>query len=329
MTTLRPIYDYDKYSTPIAKAIYDALYAQIFAPLFAILESPDERMNASGLLSEAFRSGRLVYDGQYITGSFTAALSRQITGLGGVFNKTRRAYKIEPAALPQDVKFSIQSANETSRGKVDKVEKFLNDAQGKKMVMPNVDPQFGQIVEGLDKQFFATTKQVRAEDIGIPLDPGLQDELSAAYTKNLDMYIQDWHDHQILRLRQMVQENVAEGKRADALQETIMMERGVSDRKARFLARQETSLMVSKYRQIRYEQVGINKYIWSTSHDIRVRHDHKELNGKVFDFNHPPVTDRHTMARNNPGEDFNCRCVAIPVMTKREALEREYVGSES
>ncbi len=71
MKTLRPIYDYDKYSTPTAKAIYDALYAQIFAPLFAILESPDERMNASGILTEAFRSGRLVYSG-FITTDYGA-----------------------------------------------------------------------------------------------------------------------------------------------------------------------------------------------------------------------------------------------------------------
>ena len=82
--------------------------------------------------------------------------------------------------------------------------------------------------------------------------------------------------------------------------------------------------MVSKYRQIRYEDVGIRRYMWSTSGDVRVRHDHKELNGKIFYFDNPPITDKATGARNNPGEDFGCRCVAIPVMSGRDVLEREY-----
>ena len=81
--------------------------------------------------------------------------------------------------------------------------------------------------------------------------------------------------------------------------------------------------MVSKYRQIRYEEVGIDNYIWSTSHDSRVRHDHRELQGKVFSFSNPPITDKATGARNNPGEDFGCRCVAIPVMPEREVLRKE------
>ncbi len=149
------------------------------------------------------------------------------------------------------------------------------------------------------------------------------EQLKDDYTENLDLYIQKWHDEQILRLRKKVSENVQQGFRAENLIADIQAEKKVSYNKAKFLAKQETSLMVSKYRQVRYEDAGINRYMWSTSRDQRVRHDHRELQGKIFRFDQPPVTDKNTGARNNPGEDFNCRCVAIPVLSTVNMLELE------
>jgi len=80
------------------------------------------------------------------------------------------------------------------------------------------------------------------------------------------------------------------------------------------IARQETSLFVSKYREERYTGAGITEYIWSTSKDQRVRPDHAALDHQVFSWDSPPVTDRATGKRNNPGADFGCRCLALPVI---------------
>lgn len=79
------------------------------------------------------------------------------------------------------------------------------------------------------------------------------------------------------------------------------------------MARQETSLLTAKYRKLRYTDVGITKYRWSTSHDDRVRKRHKELDGQVFDFEAPPIVNEKG-DRKNPGEDFGCRCQAIPII---------------
>lgn len=328
MQTLKPIYDYDKYSKPIAKVISQTFYETIFAPLFAILDIPDSRSNASTTaLKDALVTGKIRYDNGFFYGDWTATLSKQLRGIGAVYNKTRKAYALGQSSLPQDIKMAIREGNELARNQVAKVETFLKAVEGRKINLPDLEPLFSEVISGLDKQFNTTTKEIRATDVEIPIEPRLGIALKESYTDNLDMYIQEWHDHEILRLRQKVAKNVAQGFRAETLVETIKAERGVSHRKAQFLARQETSLMVSKYRQVRYEDVGINKYIWSTSHDSRVRHDHRILDKKVFDFSNPPVTDLTTGARNNPGEDFNCRCVAIPVMSNREVLERQYVGA--
>ena len=106
----------------------------------------------------------------------------------------------------------------------------------------------------------------------------------------------------------MVLKNTRQGIRAEGLVEIIQKQFGVSERKALFLAKQETSLLMSKYRETRYKEVGLNEYIWSTSQDSRVRPDHRKLNRKSFSFDSPPVVNEKG-DKKNPGEDFGCRCV--------------------
>lgn len=84
--------------------------------------------------------------------------------------------------------------------------------------------------------------------------------------------------------------------------------------------------MVSSYRELRYKDIGVSKYEWSTSRDVRVRPDHRALNGQIFDWEHPPIVNKQTGKRANPGEDYNCRCLAVPVLSDRSLLERKYAA---
>lgn len=59
---------------------------------------------------------------------------------------------------------------------------------------------------------------------------------------------------------------------------------------------------------------GVTEYIWRTRRDWRVRPDHQDLDDTIQDWAHPPVVDMRTGRRAHPGEDFLCRCVAIPVL---------------
>jgi SPP1 gp7 family putative phage head morphogenesis protein len=99
------------------------------------------------------------------------------------------------------------------------------------------------------------------------------------------------------------------------MEQAIRNEYNVTRNRAKFLSRQETSLLVSKYREENYREAGIVYYRWSTSNDQRVRHDHRELNGNIFRFDEPPVVDQKSGRRGNPGEDFSCRCIAIPLLS--------------
>ncbi len=60
---------------------------------------------------------------------------------------------------------------------------------------------------------------------------------------------------------------------------------------------------LSKFRQT---NLGITQYVWEDSDDTRVRATHAAHDGKIFQWDKPPLDTGH------PGEDYQCRCWANP-----------------
>ena len=292
----------------------------------ALVKTEREKFNSASALESALREGKIRYDGEYFKGNLKAAITKDLRGIGAIYNHTKKAYKLSVALLPQNIKQAIVDGKMQSTAVVKRIEDYLKAMEGRQIKVTGIGEHLEKAFGKLDAQFQQTTKVITARDIEIPLQDKFKEQLKDAYTENLDLYIQGWYDEQILRLREKVYQNVQEGYRAENLVETIMSERDVTKRKAVFLAKQETSLMVSNYRELRYREIGVNKYQWSTSQDVRVRADHRALNGQIFDWEHPPVTNKQTGARNSPGEDFGCRCIAIPVLSDRNLLERKYAN---
>ncbi|MCZ6770597.1 MAG: phage minor head protein [Proteobacteria bacterium] len=54
--------------------------------------------------------------------------------------------------------------------------------------------------------------------------------------------------------------------------------------------------------------LGVTEYIWRSSDDERVRSLHREYDDRRFSWDEPPDG-------GHPGEDYNCRCFAEPVVT--------------
>jgi hypothetical protein len=53
------------------------------------------------------------------------------------------------------------------------------------------------------------------------------------------------------------------------------------------------------------ETVATEQYVWRTQRDSKVRGAHRANDGRIFSWSNPPPT-------GHPGQDFNCRCEAIP-----------------
>lgn len=92
----------------------------------------------------------------------------------------------------------------------------------------------------------------------------------------------------------------------------IQAEYGVSKNRAKFYAVDQCGKLTAKISQEQQRDAGCKEYVWSSSGDSKVRDRHRELHGKTFSWDLPPVVDTKTGRRAHPGEDYRCRCVAIP-----------------
>ena len=79
--------------------------------------------------------------------------------------------------------------------------------------------------------------------------------------------------------------------------------------RARLIARDQVAKFNSQLNQTRQTSMGFTHYRWQTVGDERVRESHRQNNGKVFAWNDPPDT-------GHPGEDYQCRCIAEPIISE-------------
>lgn len=105
----------------------------------------------------------------------------------------------------------------------------------------------------------------------------------------------------------------AKGERHETLVDRVAAITNSGLKRAKLIARDQTVKHNAAIRQETARSLGITQYVWRTSGDEAVRPYHKKLNGHTFSYADPPVTDAYGH-RNNPGSDYNCRCVDEPVV---------------
>lgn len=263
-------------------------------------------------LIRAIISGRVQYVGDHFEGAFNIRISKVIRDMGGRFDSRTKHWRIPMAKLTPQVSIAIGTAS----GKIQRIKSRLEGHLEKLRGLMAKDPQF-TFEQAYTSSINELGKRFEKGVDGIIVAPEFTQEMvqsiSEKYSHNMNLYIKKWTEESIVRLRDRVLVNTFKGKRAETLVKTIEHDFGVSLNKAKFLARQETSLLMSQYREERYKSAGVQKYRWLTSGDERVRGYHKRLNGKIFTWDNPPVVDA-TGRRAHPGQDFGCRCIAAPII---------------
>lgn len=119
---------------------------------------------------------------------------------------------------------------------------------------------------------------------------------------------------QIDELRGILEEAEKTGARVESIRKSVLERFDVSRSKADLLARDQVLKLNAQVTQARQTEAGIVEYEWSASGDERVREMHDELDGSIQRWDDPPVTNEEG-DRNHPGEDFQCRCVAVPILS--------------
>lgn len=123
-------------------------------------------------------------------------------------------------------------------------------------------------------------------------------------------------------VRDVVREAVRKGTRVETVSAQIRERFSVSQSRANLIARDQILKANADLTRERCSEAGVRRYRWSTSQDERVRGTpggkwpdglHYALNGRIFSWDDPPIVNKRG-DRSHPGVDFQCRCVAIPVL---------------
>lgn len=115
------------------------------------------------------------------------------------------------------------------------------------------------------------------------------------------------------RVEQMVRSSVERGSATGTLEQEIIGQFGTAKSRAHLIARDQISKFNGKLHELRQREAGVREYIWSTSKDERVRDKHMAVDGQKFSWSDPPPVGNNG-ERLHPGEDYQCRCAALPVL---------------
>jgi SPP1 gp7 family putative phage head morphogenesis protein len=333
---LRPIKDDPALFDKIEKRIKEVFRGEIYLPLlkeFKISKRIADRLkikNASDMrLIEALADGLITYSEGAFRGQFDARTSKELRKIGAKWDRKTSTYRLAETELPSDVRYAISATEVAFRDKLkkidDKLAKILPEEIAEKIKTADI---FDQTLWKADQDF-----QKTLANITVPpqLTKERRAKIADEWQNNMDLWIKNFTEKEIKELRKTVMDSIFAGNRYESLVKGIQSSYNVTTRKAKFLARQETNLLLAKFKESRYTDAGVHEYIWGCVHMPKdkspkehvpgnVRYMHGLLEGKKFRWDDPPITTNpgEPVRRNNPGQDYNCRCFARPIVRFKE-----------
>ena len=237
-----------------------------------------------------------------------------LRAFGAKLDRRTGAYVCELAEVPTWVRLDAESFTLASREAHAHLKLLLDDISTK--IETAIDEY--DLAKGADRAIASVDKGWKESAKTLEILPDLTPDGKAILGDNLvksaKIPIKDWAKESIGRLRDQVEQNAMHGYRAADLAKRVRDEYGTTRAKSRLIARQETSNFMADFRAARAKEAGCRRYEWRCTMDERSRPSHKALNRKIFSYDAPPIVDPKTGRKANPGQDFNCRCVDIPIL---------------
>lgn len=154
-------------------------------------------------------------------------------------------------------------------------------------------------------QFQKINENVLGVDLFVN-EPWLLDQLKLFAAQNAQL-ITSIPDQELERVAGYIERGLQDGTSIREIEKDIQKSFGITRRRAKLIARDQTTKLNASLTKLRQQEVGVTEYVWQTSGDERVRPTHRANDGKKFRWDKPPKT-------GHPGSEVNCRCVALPVL---------------
>lgn len=120
------------------------------------------------------------------------------------------------------------------------------------------------------------------------------------------------------RVQSIVRTNMRSGLRSSAMVSQLQSQFNITKNRALFIARDQTAKTNGQITQQRQVGSGFTYFRWLDSGDSNVRTRHEQIADKVtaygkgiYRWDNPPLSNKGSPII--PGQDFNCRCVAVPI----------------
>lgn len=325
---LRPIVTPSYYEDAVEELISNYFRQFIFLPLMRELQAPRKLSPISRLANSILTdrdkliadimNGTIYYYRGYFKGLFSAETVKEMRRLKATYNEKVGGWRVPQENVPYPIQTAILNSETAFTQVVERLQKKLNSIDYAKFAQSiPLEKIFERIVYKTNQSVQDTLKSIEIRPKISPEEAQqLQDRYVGASTEQVKASIKNFTEEQTNEMRAKIQEKILSGERYETLIDMIETSYGTSKNKAKFLARQETKLLTSKVRENRYKAAGITKYRWrcvngSPNHPVRPLH--KIHDNKIFSFDDPPIINLKG-DRKNPSEDYNCRCIALPIV---------------
>lgn len=163
-----------------------------------------------------------------------------------------------------------------------------------------------QTSEHQKTQLFRQIKSTIGVDLQAIADKGMSERIKRFTAENVAL-IKTVPQKYFDDVEKTVLAGVREGSRASSIAAALEERLGVAESRAALIARDQVLKFNGELNRSRQKDLGIDSYIWRTVKDNRVRDEHSELEGEALSGDSPPEP-------GHPGEDFQCRCFAEPIL---------------
>lgn len=143
----------------------------------------------------------------------------------------------------------------------------------------------------------------------------IKNQLQSIYERNFGL-IKTLPSEIIERYRSAFLNNIGSFDR-EAIYKQAKTFQGISNRRAKTIARDQTQKAVSGYTQARAQQLGFEYYQWVTAGDERVstgKGGHRVLNGRIYKYSEPTAIIDSYGNKGHFSTRTNCRCVGVSII---------------
>lgn len=145
----------------------------------------------------------------------------------------------------------------------------------------------------------------------------MQDYLKASAQQNVQL-IQSIPARYLEEVETLLIANMRSGMRPGYIVSALVDQYGITQRRAKFIARDQTGKIQGEINERQQRSAGFDYFRWLDSDDRRVRDRHRKIAEKVtaygpgvYRWDNLPLSQDGVPIR--PGQDYNCRCTAVPV----------------